>query len=125
MLKGLPARQLQAYLKRYSGKAQYGFLPSDLDSLTPPPAGEAAFVIGPDPASKTRLDSTRVAVTWGTTPTITLSETKISATWDVAPCVGSPSNANFNCVPEPSPAVEADYLDNLSFHLMYRLPYRN
>ena len=126
MLKGLPARQLQADLKKYSGKAQYGFLPSDLDSLTPPPAGEAAFVIGPDPASKTRLDSTRVAVTWGTIPTITLSETKISATWDVAPCVGNPSGKkDFNCVPEPAPAVAADYLDNLSFHLMYRLPYRN
>jgi Carboxypeptidase regulatory-like domain len=126
MLKGLSARQLQADLKKYSGKAQYGFLPSDLDSLTPPPAGEAAFVIGPDPASKTRLDSTRVAVTWGTTPTITLSETKISATWDVAPCVGNSSGKkDFNCVPEPAPAVAADYLDNLSFHLMYRLPYRN
>jgi hypothetical protein len=126
MLKGLPARQLQADLKKYSGKAQYGFLPSDLDSLTPPPAGEAAFVIGPDPASKTRLDSTRVAVTWGTTPTMTLSETKISATWDVAPCVGNSSGKkDFNCVPEPAPAVAADYLDNLSFHLMYRLPYRN
>ena len=126
MLKGLPARQLQADLKKYSGKAQYGFLPSDLDSLTPPPAGEAAFVIGPDPASKTRLDSTRVAVTWGTTPTITLSETKISATWDVPPCVGNPSGKkDFNCVPEPAPAVAADYLDNLSFHMMYRLPYRN
>jgi len=125
MLQGLTARQLQADLKKYSGKPQYGFLPSDLDSLTPPPAGEAAFVIGPDPVTNNSLDSTRVAVTWGATPTITLSETKISATWSVPPCVGSPSNANFNCVPEPSPAVEADYLDNLSFHLMYRLPYRN
>ena len=126
MLKGLPARQLQKDLKEYSSKPQYGFLPSDLDSLTPPPAGEAAFVIGPDPASKTRLDSTRVAVTWGTMPTITLSETKISATWDVAPCVGNPSGKkDFNCVPEPAPAVAADYLDNLSSHLMYRLPYRN
>ena len=125
MLQGLSARQLQADLKKYSGKPQYGFLPSDLDSLTPPPADEAAFVIGPDPVTNNSLDSTRVAVTWGATPTITLSETKISATWSVAPCVGSPSNANFNCVPEPSPAVEADYLDNLSFHLMYRLPYRN
>jgi hypothetical protein len=80
MLQRLPARQLQADLKKYSGKPQYGFLPSDLDSLTPPPAGEAAFVIGPDPVTNNSLDSTRVAVTWGATPTITLSETKISAT---------------------------------------------
>src|SRR6266566_9119429 len=36
MLQGLPARQLQADLRKYNGRAQYGFLPSDLDSLTPP-----------------------------------------------------------------------------------------
>src|SRR5262245_34790609 len=42
MLKGLPARQLQADLKKYGNIPQFGFLPSDLDSLTPPPAGEAA-----------------------------------------------------------------------------------
>jgi hypothetical protein len=125
MLKGLPARQLQEDLKKYAGKSQYGFLPSDLDSLTPPPAGEAAFVIGPDPVTTQNLDSTRVAVTWGATPTITLTETRISTTWSLPPCVGDPSNINFNCVPEPLPATAADYLDNLYFHLMYRLPYRN
>ena len=56
MLKGLPARQLQADLKKYGNKPQFGFLPSDLDSLTPPPAGEAAFVIGPHPTTVNRLD---------------------------------------------------------------------
>ncbi len=124
MLQGLPARQVQKDLKKYAGKSQYGFLPSDLDSLTPPPAGEAAFVIGPDPVSTSKLDSTRVAVTWGAAPTINLTETQISATWSVAPCVGNPSTG-FNCVPQPAPATSADYLDNLSYHLMYRLPYRN
>ena len=126
MLKGEPARQLQKDLKKYAGKSQYGFLPSDLDSLTPPPTGAAAFVIGPDPVTTQNLDSTRVAVTWGNTPTITLTETRISATWSLPPCVGDPSNVHdFNCVPQPSPATAADYLDNLYFHLMYRLPYRN
>jgi hypothetical protein len=125
MLKGEPAQQLQRDLRTYNGKSQYGFLPSDLDSLTPPPAGEAAFVIGPDPVNTQNLDSTRVAVTWGNTPTITLTETRISATWNLPPCVGSPSNSNFNCVPQPSPATAADYLDNLYYHVMYRLPYRN
>jgi len=126
MISGQAARMVQADLKTYSNRPQYGFLPSDLDSLTPPPAGEAAFVIGPDPVSKNSLDSTRVRVMWGNTPTITLSETQISATWDVAPCVGNPSGKkDFNCVPEPAPAVAADYLDNLSLHMMYRLPYRN
>jgi hypothetical protein len=126
MLQGLPARQLQKDLKRYAGKPQYGFLPSDLDSLMPPPTGEAAFVIGPDPVTTQNLDSARVAVTWGTTPTITLTETRISATWSLPPCVGDPSNVqDFNCVPQPSPATAADYLDNLYYHVMYRLPYRN
>jgi hypothetical protein len=126
MLKGEPARQLQKDLKKYAGKSQYGFLPSDLDSLTPPPTGAAAFVIGPDPVTTQNLDSTRVAVTWGNTPTITLTETRISATWSLPPCVGDPSNVqDFNCVPQPSPATAADYVDNLYYHLMYRLPYRN
>ena len=126
MLQGLPARQVQKDLKTYNGRPQYGFLPSDLDSLTPPPAGAAAFVIGPDPVSNKYLDSARVAVTWGTTPTINLTETRIAASWSSAPCVGDPSNVqDFNCVPQPAPATKADYLDSLYFHLMYRLPYRN
>jgi hypothetical protein len=126
MLQGLPARQLQRDLKRYANRSQYGFLPSDLDSLTPPPAGAAAFVIGPDPVSTNKLDSARVAVTWGANPTITLTETQISSTWSVAPCVNdTAAQDNRDCVPQPAPAVPADYLDNLSYHVMYRLPYRN
>ena len=77
MLQGLPARQLQADLKKYANKPQFGFLPSDLDSLTPPPAGEAAFVIGPHPTSVNRLTSARVAVTWGGAPRIRLTESLI------------------------------------------------
>ena len=126
MLKGLPARQLQADLKKYSNKPQYGFLPSDLDSLTPPPAGEAAFVIGPHPTSVNRLASARVAVTWGGLPNIKLTENLIQETWGKAPCVNDTDAGDHrDCVPQPSPATPADYLDNLSFHVMYRLPYRN
>jgi hypothetical protein len=123
MLKGLPARQLQKDLKTYANRAQYGFLPSDLDSLTPPPAGAPAFVIGPDPVTTNKLDSTRVKVTWGNNPTISLTETQIAASWGVAPCVNDTTGQD--CVPEPAPATPADYLDNLSYHVMYRLPYRN
>jgi len=123
MLQGLPARQLQADLKQYSNKPQFGFLPSDLDSLTPPPAGEAAFVIGPHPTSVNRLASARVAVTWGGAPRIRLTETLIQETWGKAPCVNDTNGRD--CVPEPAPATPADYVDNLSFHVMYRLPYRN
>ncbi len=126
MLKGLPARQLQADLKSYSNKQQYGFLPSDLDSLTPPPAGEAAFVIGPHPTSVNRLASARVAVTWGGAPSIRLTENLIQETWGKAPCVNDTDAGDHrDCVPEPAPATPGDYLDNLSFHVMYRLAYRN
>jgi hypothetical protein len=126
MLKGLPARQLQADLKKYANKPQFGFLPSDLDSLTPPPAGEAAFVIGPHPTSVNRLTSARVAVTWGGAPKIKLTEDLIQQTWGLPPCVSDTDVGDHrDCVPEPAPATPTDYLDNLDFRLMYRLAYRN
>src|SRR5205823_2606647 len=85
MIQGQSARMVQADLKKYSNKFQYGFLPADLDSITTPPPGEAEFILGPDPAFLNRTDSTRVAVTWGTTPTISLTEATIA--------VGMPSSA--------------------------------
>ena len=126
MLQGLPARQLQADLKKYGNKPQFGFLPSDLDSLTPPPAGEAAFVIGPHPTSVNRLTSARVAVTWGGAPRIRLTESLIHETWGLPPCVSDTDVGDHrDCVPQPAPATPTDYLDNLDFRLMYRLAYRN
>ena len=114
MLKGLPARQLQADLKKYGGKPQYGFLPSDLDSLTPPPAGEAAFVIGPHPTTVNKLASARVAVKWGAAPSIKLTESVISESWGVPPCVNDTDAGDHrDCVPEPAPATPTDYVDNL------------
>src|SRR5437762_4471884 len=56
MIAGLPARMQSQNLG-----AEYGFLPADLDSLTPPPAGEAAFVIGPNFGLTELTDSFRVA----------------------------------------------------------------
>jgi hypothetical protein len=126
MLQGLPARQLQKDLKRYGNKPQDGMIPSDLDSLTPPPAGAAAFVIAPDPATTNKIDSARVKVTWGANPTITLIETQIAASWDSAPCVNDTAAQDHrDCVPQPTPATPADYLDNLDFRFMYRFAYRN
>ncbi|HKO54399.1 MAG TPA: hypothetical protein VJ276_00895, partial [Thermoanaerobaculia bacterium] len=127
MLLGLPARQVQKDLGKNGSAFQYGFLPADVDSLTPPPAGEASFVIGPNAQFTNRTDSTRVAVTWGATPTITLTEAVITTVGIVSPaCVNNTAaQENRDCVPQPSPAVGADYLDNISFHYMYRLPYRN
>ena len=121
MLNGQPARMLSKDLRQYSGQPQYGFLPADLDSPMPPPPGEAEFVIGPDPVSTSLLDSTRVAVTWGATPAIALTETQISASWGIPPCV----NGGRSCVPQPPPAAGFDYLDSLDQIFMYRLGYRN
>jgi hypothetical protein len=126
MLKGLPARQLQADLKKYGNKPQDGMIPSDLDSLTPPPAGAAAFVIAPHPTTVNRLTSARVAVTWGGAPRIRLTEDVIQETWGVPPCVSDTDAGDHrDCVPEPAPATPTDYVDNLDVRLMYRLAYRN
>ncbi|MEA2489970.1 MAG: hypothetical protein QOH21_1762, partial [Acidobacteriota bacterium] len=127
MILGLPARQVQKDLRKDGSAFQYGFLPADLDSLTPPPAGEASFLLGPNGQFTNRTDSTRVAVTWGVTPAITLTEATITTVGIVSPACVSNTAAqdNRDCVPQPSPAVAADYLDNISFHFMYRLAYRN
>src|SRR5438067_9414427 len=104
--------------------AEYGFLPADLDSLTPPAAGEAEFVIGPNFGLTNLTDSFRVAVVWGATPTITVTAgTPIMDGIGNAPCVNN-SNGR-DCVPEPAPAAGVDYLDNISGHYMYRMAYRN
>ncbi|MFN2622309.1 MAG: hypothetical protein ABR611_05635 [Chthoniobacterales bacterium] len=127
MIAGLPARQLQADLAHDGSGIQYGFLPADLDSLTPPPAGEAEFILGPNAQFTNRTDSTRVAVTWGTTPTIALTSAVITTTGiSTPPCVNNTAaQQNRDCVPQPAPAVGADDLDNLHGHFMYRLAYRN
>src|SRR5436190_15731088 len=65
MIYGLPARMQSADLG-----LEYGFLPADLDSLTPPPAGEAEFVLGPNFGLTNLTDSFRVKVTWDPAPTM-------------------------------------------------------
>ena len=102
MLQGLPARMVNANLPTTFG-TQYGFLLADLDSLTPPPVGEAEFVIGPDPGSNAFVDSTRATVVWGGTPSLTLSATTRVAITSVtaAPC--AVSSANRQCVPSLLP----------------------
>ena len=120
MIKGLAARMQSVDLGQ-----QYGLLPADLDSLTPPPAGEAEFVLGPDFAFFNRTDSTRVQVTWDPAPAIAVIPGVILAGIDDAPCVNGKASPARDCVPQPPPAVGLDYLDNISGHLMYRLAYRN
>ena len=120
MIYGRPARMQSQDLG-----AEYGFLAADLDSLTPPPAGEAEFVLGPNFTLTELTDSFRVAVTWGATPTMVVTPgTTILGGLGNAPCVGDP-NTSRACVPEPSPATLTDYLDNIGNHYMHRLAYRN
>ncbi|MEA2274694.1 MAG: hypothetical protein QOI98_3402, partial [Solirubrobacteraceae bacterium] len=124
MIAGLPARQVQKDLRKDGSTIQYGFLPADLDSVIPPPAGEASFVIGPNGEFTNQTDTTRVAVTWGTTPTIALTEAVITGTGITTPACVTDSYGR-DCVPQPPPSSVYDYLDNISFHYMYRLAYRN
>ena len=121
MLQGQPARLLSANLPAVNSRQQYGMLAADVDSLTPPPAGEAEFVLGPDPYSNDYIDSTRVAVTWGATPSMTLSPT---ARIPVTPLPYGNCGGR-SCVPQPPPASSYDYLDDIDVHFMYRLAYRN
>ncbi|MEO6970398.1 MAG: dockerin type I domain-containing protein [Chthoniobacterales bacterium] len=121
MINGQTARMQSANLTTFGANFQYGFLPADLDSLTPPPVGEAEFVLGPHPTTFTLTASTRVAVTWGAIPTITLTEaTLTNTTYTTAYCVGS----GRLCVPQSGQA-NAAALDNIKSHFMYRLSYRN
>jgi len=101
---------------------EFGFLPADLDSLTPPAAGEAEFLLGPNRVLTNLTDPFRVTVIWDPTPTIAVQPgATIMTGIGNAPCV----NSGRACVPEPPPAAPADYLDNLGGHYMYRLAYRN
>jgi len=127
MIQGLSARMQSKDLPKDGSGFQFGFLPADLDSLTPPPAGAQEYVIGPNAQFTNRTDISRVAVVWGATPSITLTST-VNTTIGVgnAPCVSNTAaQQNRDCVPQPSPAVATDDLDNLGRHYLHRLAYRN
>lgn len=120
MINGLPARMQSRDIG-----TEYGFLPADLDSLTPPPAGEAEFVLGPNFGLTNLTDSFRVLVTWDPAPTINAIPGSIQVGIGSAPCVSGVNSPARDCVPEPSPALPTDYLDSIAGHYMYRLAYRN
>ena len=121
MIHGLPARMQSTDLG-----AEFGFLPADLDSLTPPPAGEAEFLLGPNFALTELTTSHRVTVTWDPAPTMVVtSGPPIMGGVGNAPCLSGATDEGRDCVPQPAPAAPTDYLDNLGGHYMYRLAYRN
>jgi hypothetical protein len=105
---------------------EIGFLPADLDSLTPPAVGEAQFLLGPNFALTELTDTFRVATTWGATPALVVTPgPSISGGLGNAPCLSGASAEGRDCVPQPPPAVPLDYLDTLGGRFMYRLAYRN
>src|SRR5437879_9858427 len=117
---------LQARMQNQDLGAEYGFLPADLDSITPPAAGEAEFVLGPNFTLTELTDSFRVAVTWDPTPTMVVTAGPPSMEGlGNPPCISGVNNPARDCVPEPAPAIGTDYLDNIAGHYMYRLAYRN
>ncbi len=120
MIYGLPARMQSSDLG-----LEYGFLPADLDSLTPPAAGAPEFLLGPNFGLTNLTDSYRVKVTWDPAPTILVRRSQILGGIGNAPCVSGATDDGRDCVPEPPPAIATDYLDNISSHYMYRLAYRN
>lgn len=121
MINGLPARMQSSDLG-----TEYGFLPADLDSLTPPPTGEAEFLLGPNFGVSPVTDSFRVVVTWNPVASIaTIPGSIPNVGIGSAPCVNGQASPARDCVPQPPPAVGLDYLDNLAGHFMYRLAYRN
>ena len=120
MIHGLPARMQSSDLG-----LEFGFLPADLDSLTPPAAGEAEFLLGPNFALTELTTSHRVAVTWDPVPTMVVtSGPPIMGGVGNAPCLSGATDDGRDCVPEPAPAAPTDYLDNLrrSLHVSTGLP---
>src|SRR5437868_825169 len=121
MIDGLPARMQSVDVGRGSG-----LLVADLDSLTPPAAGEAEFVIGPSGVLTNTTLFFRVATTWGAAPAVAvIPGTPINNGIGNAPCLSGVNSPARDCVPQPAPAVGTDYLDHLGGHYMYRLAYRN
>src|SRR5207253_8158405 len=101
MVDGLPARMQSVDLGRGSG-----LLVADLDSLTPPAAGEAEFVIGPSGVLTNTTLFFRVATTWGAAPAIAvIPGTPINNGIGNAPCLSGVNSPARDCVPQPAPAV--------------------
>ncbi|HJT44743.1 MAG TPA: hypothetical protein VJ721_00595, partial [Chthoniobacterales bacterium] len=120
MIDGLAARMQSVDLGQ-----DFGLIPADLDSLTPPPVGEAEFVLAPNRVLTNLTDSFRLAVTWDPAPVIAIVAGSIQTGIGNAPCLSGVNSPARDCVPQPAPATGPDYLDNLSDHYMYRLAYRN
>ncbi len=119
MLAGLPARVQFTDMTDY----YFGALPSDLDSLMPPPPGAPNTVIAfgapefdgfPD-----CLHVWQATTTWGATPTMT-----VTGPTDIATDPFNSDLCNFsrNCVPQLGTTTT---VDAISDRMLWRLAYRN
>lgn len=114
MLAGLPATAVQ-----FEILGEGGLLPSDLDGLTPPPAGSPNFFLTFD-TDPPRLSEWRFHVDFATPAASTLTgpiAIPVSA-FDVPVC-GAPREA---CIPQQG---SNELLEDLGGRVMYRLAYRN
>jgi hypothetical protein len=110
MLAGLPATQQCFQLSTSFG----GLLPSDMDGLTPPPAGSPNYVLN---FGTNKLNLWKFHVDWATPVNSTFTgPTAIPVATFSTACAGG------ICVPQPSTNQK---LDSLGDRLMYRLAYRN
>jgi hypothetical protein len=128
MLAGQPASFQYVSLGANFG----GALPSDLDSLTPPPVGSPNYVVSPgapelDGSATDVLHVWKAKASWGTSPSFTVTgPTDVAvASFDPAPCplLSNAAILGRPCVPEPADPI--DWLDVISDRLMYRIGYRN
>jgi hypothetical protein len=111
MRTGGPARQVCAQ----TSSSHHSLLPADLEGTVRPPAGSPNFLLS---MTSTAINFWKFAVTWGTTPTGTLT--------GPTPIAGisafSRTCSGGTCIPQPGTSRT---LDSLADRLMYRLSYRN
>ena len=111
MLAGLSATQKCVVLDT----AYPSPLPSDLDSLTPPPAGSPNYVMNFDTNS---LNLWKAHVDWTTAAPLALTGPTVIPVAAFDPACGDGGT----CIPQKSTTQQ---LDSLGDRLMYRLAYRN
>jgi len=113
MLAGQPARMVC-----FDVASQGGLLPSDLEGMTPPPAGAPNYVMN---FGRNHLNLWKFKVDWGNPPASTLTgPTKIKTAPFTEACATAPTPGT--CIPQPKTKKK---LDSLADRLMYRLGYRN
>ncbi|MBZ5524080.1 MAG: DUF11 domain-containing protein [Acidobacteriia bacterium] len=111
MLNGLAATQVCFQ----QGSSVLGLLPSDMDGLNAPPAGEPNFLMH---FSANALNLYKFHVDFATPANSTLTGPTIIPVSPFTPLCGG----GRNCVPQSG---DATALDSLADRLMYRLAYRN